>query len=205
MGDNHDGLAVVSHVAQNGKELVGLLGGENGGGLVQDQDVRAPVQHLNDLHRLLLGDRHVIDLLVRVHLEAVLIADGPDFRGGGLQIQLSLLLQTQNNIFRGGEHVHQLEVLVHHADTQIIGVLGGADDHFLAVDADLALVREIDAGEHIHQSGLAAAVFAQQRQDLSPVNVQPYLVVGYHRAKGLGYIPHFHRGGFVVQEFHSPQ
>ena len=204
VGDDHDGLAVVPHVAEHGEELVRLLRGQDRGGLVQDQDVRAPVQHLDDLHCLLLGDGHVVYLLIGIHLKAVLVADILYLLRGGLQIQLSLLLQAQNNIFRGGEHVHQLEVLVHHADSQIIGVLGGADDHFLAVDTDLALVREIDAGEHIHQSGLAAAVFAQQRQDLSPVNVQPYLVVGHYGAKGLGNVPHFYCGDFVVQEVHSP-
>jgi len=69
-------------------------------------------------------------------------------------------------------------MLMDHADAVVKGVLGGADDDFLSVDLDLALIREIDAGEHIHKRRLAAAVFAEQREDLSAVNIQPYLIVG---------------------------
>ena len=54
VGDDDDGLARVAHVAQYGEELVRLLGGEDGGGLVQDEDVRAAVEHLDDLDGLLL-------------------------------------------------------------------------------------------------------------------------------------------------------
>ena len=66
VGDDDDGFAVGLHVAQDIKEPVGLLGGEDGGGLVQNQDVRAPVEDLDDLHRLLFRDGHVVDLLVGV-------------------------------------------------------------------------------------------------------------------------------------------
>ena len=48
------------------EEPVGLLGGQHGGGLIQDQDVGAPVEDLDDLHRLLLRHGHVVDLLVGV-------------------------------------------------------------------------------------------------------------------------------------------
>lgn len=34
------GLAVGAHVAQDGEELFRLLGGKDGGGLIQNQDVR---------------------------------------------------------------------------------------------------------------------------------------------------------------------
>ena len=66
VGDDDDGLPVGPHVPQHGEELLRLLGGQHGGRLVQDQDVCAPVEDLDDLHRLLLGDGHVVDLLVRV-------------------------------------------------------------------------------------------------------------------------------------------
>ena len=62
VGDDDEGLSVRLHVAHDGEELVGLLRGQHGGGLVQNQDVGAAVEDLDDLHRLLLGDGHLVDL-----------------------------------------------------------------------------------------------------------------------------------------------
>ena len=190
VGDNDHGLAVRLHVAQHVEEAVGLLGGEDGGGLIQDEDVGPAVEDLDDLHRLLLGYRHVVDLLVRVHLEAVLGTDLPDASGDRLEIQPPLVFQPEGHVFGGGEHVHQLEVLVDHADAQVEGVLGGADGDGVSVHRDLALVREIDAREHVHQRGLAAAVLSQQGEDLPLADVQVHPVVGHNGAEGLGDAPH---------------
>ena len=62
--DDNDRLAVIAHVAKNGKELLGLLGRKHGGWLVEDEDVRTPVDELHDLDGLLLGHAHLVDLLV---------------------------------------------------------------------------------------------------------------------------------------------
>ncbi len=40
-------------------------------GLVQNQDIRATVEHLDDLQRLLLADAHLVDLLVKVEVELI--------------------------------------------------------------------------------------------------------------------------------------
>ncbi len=174
--DYDDGLSVVAHVAQHGEELVGLLRRENGGRLVKDENVRAAVEDLYDLDRLLLGDGHIVDLLRRIDAEAIFIADLADLCRGRLEIELAG--QTENDVLRRRQHIHELEMLMDHANAVVKGVLGGADDNFFPVDLDLALVRKIDAGEHIHKRRLAAAVFAEQREDLSAVDVQPYLIVG---------------------------
>jgi hypothetical protein len=57
--------------AQRGEQLVDLLGDQHGGGLVEDQDVGAPVEHLEDLAALLLADAEVGDERVGVDLEPV--------------------------------------------------------------------------------------------------------------------------------------
>ena len=171
VGDDDDGLAVCLHGPQHVKELVGLLRSEDGGGLVQNQNLRPAVEDLHNLHRLLLGDGHIVDLLGRVDVEAVLLADGLDLALGGLDVQPAALLQTQDDVLRGGEHVHQLVVLVDHGDAAREGVFGGADGDGLAVDQNLALVGEVDAGEHVHQRGLAAAVLPQEGENLPPVQL----------------------------------
>ena len=60
-----------------------------------------------------------------------------------------------------GEVVHQLEVLVHHADAEIVGDVRVVDAHVLAANADAALVRLVEAEEDAHQRRLAGAVFAE--------------------------------------------
>ena len=74
--DDDNRLAVVAHPAQNRKQLFGFLRGQHGGRLVQNQDVRAAVKHFDNLHRLLFGHRHIVNLLVRIKIEAVTRADG---------------------------------------------------------------------------------------------------------------------------------
>ena len=197
MRDDDDGLAVVAHRAQHGKELVRLLRGEHGGRLVEDEDIRAAVERLDDLDRLLLGHGHIVDLLVRVKVEAVALADAADARGRGLEIEL--FLETERDVFSGSEDVDQLEVLVDHADAVAVGIARGADDDLLAVDEDLSLVGEVNAREHVHERGFAAAVFAEQRQDLAPVDIEPDAVIGDDGAEALGDVAHFDRCNLVVQ------
>ena len=189
VGNDDHGLAVGLHVPHDFKETVGLLGSQDGGGLIQNQDVGAAVEHLDDLHSLLFGDGHIVDLLVGVDLEAVFFADAVDFGCSGFQVQLAFFFQTQDDVLSSGEHIHQLEVLMDHADAVIKGVLGRGDGDGLAVHQDLTFVREVDAGQHVHQRGLAAAVFSQQRQDLTTVDVQRNTVVGNDFSEPLCNVP----------------
>ena len=64
-----------------------------------------------------------------------------------------------------------------------------ADGDRLAVYQDLTFVRKVDAGQHIHQRGFAAAVFSQQRQNFTTVDVQRNAVVGNDFSESLGDIP----------------
>ena len=149
---------------------------------------------------MLLGNRHIIDLHVRVDIKAVLVADVLDLLACIVQVKLAL--QAEDDILGGGEQVDQLEVLVDHADTQIEGILGRCDGHRLVVDVDLPLVGEVDAGEHIHQRGLAAAVLAQQGQDLAFVQFKVYIFVCDDlAAEPLGDVLHSDRA-FLFQGCH---
>ena len=54
VGDDDDGMARRLHTAQDVEELGDLLDGEDGGGLVQDDDLGPVIQHLHDLQGLFL-------------------------------------------------------------------------------------------------------------------------------------------------------
>ena len=68
----------------------------------------------------------------------------------------------KGDVFGGGEHIHQFEVLVDHADAQIAAHRGERMVTALSLHVDLALIGVVDAGDHVHQGRLAAAVFPQQ-------------------------------------------
>ena len=186
MGDDDQRLAVGLHVPHHVEKTVGLLRRQHGGGLIQNQNVRAPVQDLDDLHGLLFRDGHIIYFFGWINGEAIFLADINDFGGSCLQIQLALILQTQNDVFSGGEHIHQLEVLMDHANTAGKGVFGGGNGHRGPVYQNLALVWKVDAGQHIHQGGFATAVFTQQRQNLTAPDLQADAVVGDYLAETFG-------------------
>ncbi len=124
-------------------EAVDLLGRENRGGLVQDQDVGTTVERLQDLDALLHADRDVLDLGIGVDLEAVLLDDLADLLTCLFHVEdarRTAHFAAEHDVLGHGEIVHEHEVLVDHADAMGDGVVGGVDDDGLAVEADLALV-----------------------------------------------------------------
>ena len=103
--------------AQDGEELLRLLRGQHGGGLVQNEDIRPTVEHLDDLHRLLLRDGHIVDLLCRGRCQSRSWSQiSLTLALARLDVQAAALVQTQHDVLGGGEHVHQLIVLMDHAD-----------------------------------------------------------------------------------------
>ena len=65
-------------VAEDLEQLERLLRRQDGGRLVEDQDVRLAVERLQDLHALLLADRDVGDQRVGVDLELELRGEVAD-------------------------------------------------------------------------------------------------------------------------------
>ena len=196
--DDDDALAVGLHIAQHGEQLFRFLRRQHGGRLVKDQEVRAAEQYLHDLEGLLLRNGHVVDLLLGIDLEPVGVADLADLFRRGLEVEPAL--QAEHDVFCGGEHIYQLEVLMDHADAMLEGILRRADDDRFAIHQDLALVREINAGEHVHQGRLTAPVLAQEGQDLARVNGEVDPAVRHDfSGEYLGDIPHFNSGDLFFQ------
>ena len=71
------------------------------------------------------------------------------------------------------------DILSHHAEPEI------------ARDDDFAAVGVVNAGNHVHQRGLTAAVFTKQGKDLTLANAQGNVMVCDDAAKGLGDVPQF--------------
>ena len=161
MRDDDDRLAVVAHAAEDGKELVRFLRGENGRRLVKDQDIGAAVQHLDDFNRLFFRNGHFVDLFPGVDVEAVAVGNFGNALHGGFQVVACTVIDAQHDVFGGGKHVHQFEVLMNHADPVIKGVARGVDQRTFAVDENFAFIRMVNPGDHVHERCFPAAVFAE--------------------------------------------
>ena len=156
MGDDDDRAAIPLHGAQDVKQVLDLLRCQNRGGLVQYQYLSTPCQYLQDLDALFFRYRHGIDFFIQVHLQAKLAAHL--VRGAG-----GLAAAPQTDIFARRKQIHQLEVLMNHTDAQADGIVRRTDMDGPAFDLDASSVRLVNARQHVHQGGLARAVFTQQR------------------------------------------
>jgi hypothetical protein len=97
---------------------------------------------------------------------------------GMILLLLLMVFVTQNDILSGGKNINQLKVLMNHTDTIFECILGGGNGSGLSVYQDFTLVRVINTRQHIHQRCFAAAVFTQQRQNFTTMNVQRNIAVG---------------------------
>ena len=126
VGDEDDRRALGGEFAERGEQLVDLLGHEHSGGFVQDQDLGASVQHLEDLHTLLVADAEFGDQRVGVDLQTVLHAEFGDPRAGRADVErhCSAGFLTEDDVLPDGQVGCQHERLEDHSDALGDGVLG---------------------------------------------------------------------------------
>ena len=145
VGNEEDGFSFFLEAPHDVHQLVNLLGGQDGGGLVENQDLIVSVEHLQNLHSLLHTNGDVGDLGVRVDPQAVPLGQGHDLFTGFLLLEHSQMgiLHAQDDVVQHGEVFHQLEVLMDHANVQGGGVVGVADLNDLTVFLDDTFLRLI--------------------------------------------------------------
>ena len=144
------------------------IGREDRRRLVQDQDLDAAVERLQDLDALLLADGELLDHGVRAArgTRRCPRAPAPGARHRRVS-RIASTLVAQDDVLGDGERVHQHEVLVDHADAQGDRVARRRDLHLLAADRDPAAIGRIHPVQHPHQRGLPRAVLADQRVHLA--------------------------------------
>ena len=182
--DDDNGLSVRLHGAHDGKEFFRLLRRKHCRRLVKNEDIRPAVKDLDNLHSLLFGDRHIVDLLFGVEFKSVSFGNFLNFV---IDAPYAVLIPAgaEHDVLRCGENVNQLKVLVHHADMMAESVLRRRNDRLLTVDKDLPFVRIVNARDHVHQRRLSAAVFTQKCQDLPLLQRKVDVPVRHDRAETL--------------------
>ena len=74
---------------------------------------------------------------------------------------------------------------MNHTDLQVKSVLRRSDNHFFTVNKDLTVIREINAGNHVHKRCFTASVLTENREDFALVHGKINVLVGDNGAKGL--------------------
>ena len=187
VGDEDDRGPLVPQLAHDAHQLVGLVGGEHGGGLVEHEHLRLPRQRLDDLHALLGADGEVLDDGVGVDVEVEAGGELADRAPGGGEVEEAegAGLVAEHDVLGDGERRHQHEVLVDHADPRAHGVAGAAEADRGVVQQDLAAVGPVQPVQHVHQRGLARSVLPQQGVDLTGLDHEVDRIVGHEGAEDL--------------------
>ena len=192
VADEDDALSLAGELFHDGEESLHLDVGEGGGGLVQNQQLRAAVERFEDLHALLLAHGDFGDELVELHLQAVLFGQGLDLLAAGVLLDEHALglLVAEDDVLKHRHGLHQHKVLVHHADAKLYRLGRVVNLHLLAVEVDLALGGLVEADEDVHQRGLAGTVFPQEGMYLALQDGEVDIPVGVHLAEALGDVFH---------------
>ena len=201
VGDVDHADALALEVLHHLEERLHLAEGEGAGGLVQDQKPRLAHQAAQNFHQLLLRDGQGAGLALQVEGEAQL-----------LHVLLQALFELRFVFVEAHQHVfkhrhvgEKHRLLRHQIDTlrQRSGGLAQLDG--LAGHENLALIEVVDAHDDFHQSALAGAVAADQRDDFPCLDIHIDALEHYVGPEGLGDPPDRHQdaGSFVHSFTHS--
>ncbi|MNN22036.1 hypothetical protein D3C81_1353790 [compost metagenome] len=177
VADVDDADAIGLGLAHQGEELVLLVLGERGGGLVEDQHGKLMLERLADFHHLLLAAGQVLHQRVRIDIETKAVQ-----RLAGLALHLAAsettamgLLGAEEQVVRHRHLRHQGELLEYRADAQAARMLHRLQVDFATVEHQraVALVRP---GDDRDQRRLARAVLAEQHVDFAGQHLEVDIV-----------------------------
>jgi hypothetical protein len=192
VGDEDDGAPVGAQRAQHVPELRDLGRREHCRRLVENQDLRAAIERLEDLDALRLTNREVGDLRRRRDDQSTSRRElGHGLLGGAaVDLHAALRLAAEHDVLGNGERRDEHEVLMHHPDAGI-DRFGGAPTGDVAEpavrrgDFDSPGVWSVHAAEDPHQRRLAGAVLADERMNLAALHLERRAAVGDRLAECL--------------------
>ena len=192
VADEHHALSFPGELADDGKEAFHLQIRQSGGGFVQDEKLRPPIEGLEDLHPLLLTYGNVSNELIQLDVQAVFLRQGQNLPTTLLLLDKHALglPVSQNNVLKHRHGLYQHKVLVNHADAQLHRFRRGINPYLLPIEENLSLRGLIQSDQYVHQRGFSRAVLSQQRMYLTFSDIQVDIPVGVHIAKALGNVLH---------------
>jgi hypothetical protein len=120
VGDEDDCLSLSGHLSQEHEEVPGLLGGEDGGRLVEDEDASPAVDRLHDLDALLLADGELPDPRLGMNGKPMRLRELRDLADPRARRQPEARpVPAEEDVLGHGERLDEAEVLVDHPDTGV--------------------------------------------------------------------------------------
>ena len=170
MRDEHDAAPGLAQPAQQREQPLDLGRRQRRGRLVQDDDARAGEQHARELDQLLQAERQRAHPRARIDVDAEalqMLGRAAAHRPPVDQAEPVDRLHAEMDVLRHRQLAHDGKLLMHHADAGRARIARRAKADRPAVEAHLALILGVHAGDDLHQRGLAGAVLADQPVDLA--------------------------------------
>jgi hypothetical protein len=202
VSDEDDAHPLGAQVPHQAEELLDLLLVQRGGGLVQDEHLAFHVHRPGNGHHLLHRDGAGAQLLPGAGGDAQGLQNFARAAVHGLPVGHGALGAADVHILRHRQVGAQGDLLIYGADARILSVLGRADDRRAldALDADLAPVLGIHAGEHLDKGGLARAVLSHQSVNLPLPQGEIHVLKGAYARKVFADAAHFQYRAFLHRD-----
>ena len=155
--------------------MVGLGRRQHAGRLVEDQDLGAAIERLEDFDALLQADRQLLDDRVGIDLQPVFALQPLQLgaRLGDRRCLSSASPSAPSMTFSSTvKFSTSMKCWCTMPMPTAMASLGVLDRHRLAADADLAAVGLVEAVEDRHQRRLAGAVLADDAVDRAALDLQ---------------------------------
>ena len=167
---------------------MGLLRRQDGGRLIEDEDLGAAVKRLQDLDSLLHADRDGLDARIGADGEPKLLRELRDTLLCRADVQEGPVVRLggEDDVLGHRHHRDEHEVLVHHPDAELDRLSRRVDADRLPAQADLPLVRVVQAVQDVHERRLARSVLAEQRMHLARCELEVDMVVRDDPREALG-------------------
>ena len=171
VSDVDDPDAPCAKIANDREQSVGFVLREGRGRLVHEDDPGIADQGARDLDHLGAGGRQGPHRRSNVDVEAKLGEDGARLFAHGGPVEgaepRAGSRASHEEVLADREVRKQVQLLRDHGDARDLRITRGGEAQGLAGYLDRAFVDRVDAVQQLHERGLASAVLAQNRVDLT--------------------------------------
>ena len=190
MGNIQNRNAAAAQIIHNLEQEFNLAFRKRRRRFVHNQHFGTKGHCLYDLEKLLFGYAQVFDDRVRAD-----VID-PQLVEKRLRIPVHLYFVDEQSlfghpsniyVFRGRHMRRERQFLMNHRDPRELRFLRLPEEDRLSFKFHSSFVRRINAGQYIHQRGLARAVFTNDRVHFSAVNIKAYIVKSSNTWEDLRY------------------
>ena len=173
---------------EDAEEMVGLVGRQHAGRLVEDQRVGAAIERLQDLHALLQADRQLADDRVGIDLQRVFALEPLQLARAHARCRAFSSVPPSTPSMTFSSTVNGSTSMKCWCTMPMPAAIAASEEwigDLLAVDADRAGVGMVEAVEDRHQRRFAGAVLADDAVDRALGDGEVDVPVGVDRAEAL--------------------